>query len=110
MSNLLADIRAMLEDDHVSFVQLSRIDGFRGDREMLVDADHVSNIVLWAGMSLEAVESLKQIIAEGEYEFEPATWLIYAIDGEMLSYPLAKRGRHYKKPHWLPVVIKRVKR
>lgn len=110
MSNLLLDIRAMLEEDHVSFAQLSRIEGFRGDREMLVDTGHVSNIVLWAGMSLEAIEALKQIIAEGEYEFEPARWMIYAIDGEMLTYPLAKRARNYKKPHWLPVVVCRVRK
>jgi hypothetical protein len=31
--------------------------------------------------------------------------LVYAIDGEMLTLPLVKQNRAYRKPHWLPVVL-----
>jgi hypothetical protein len=35
----------------------------------------------------------------------PTSRLTYIIDGKFLSLPIAKNERHYKKPHWLPVVL-----
>ncbi len=31
--------------------------------------------------------------------------MAYALDGEVLNMPVAKKAVQYKKPHWLPVIF-----
>ncbi len=108
-TTLLDAIREVLQRDHVTFAELSRIDGFRGDFQMLVNHYRVSNVIIWSGMSKEAVDALETIRQEGEYEMVPTPFLTYLIDGAALDLPLAKSARHYKKPHWSPTVLRRKK-
>jgi hypothetical protein len=101
---VLAGLRAKLKDyDYVSFAELSQqIEGFRGDLEML-DSEVSDNRVLWAGLSREAYDAIRVILAEGDFVLRPASLLVYACDGLMLTLPLAKGRRRYKRPHWVPV-------
>ena len=87
---------------HVTFVEIMEaFDGTRGDRCVELQP----NLLLWTGTSV----ALGQLIASPEFrrriEIRPTIILTYAIDGQILQLPLAKRVRPYKKPHWLPVVM-----
>lgn len=106
---LLDEMREVLRQDHVTFAQLSRLPGFAGDLAMLVNSPRASNIVYWDGLSQEAVDGLEIIRREGEYEIVPTVSLTYLIDGMAMTLPIAKRARHYKKPHWMPMVFRRRK-
>ncbi|SRR4051812_3212856 len=103
---LLDQIRATLKRDNVTFAELHEIDGFSGEFEICINIDTVANIILWSGMSQEAVDAIETIRQEGEYDLVPTPILTYLIDGRCLSYPLAKSRRRYKKPHWLPCVFR----
>jgi hypothetical protein len=104
MSALLSAIRERLAwGDHVSFAELSQIDGFNGDLSLSLD----DNLVVWAGMSREACDALETIRREGEYILIPTSPMTYMFDGAALSLPLAKRPRAYKTPHWAPCVLSR---
>jgi hypothetical protein len=103
MTDLLEAIREKLKHNHVSFAELSQIEGFRGDLSMSID----DNLVIWSGMSQEACDALETIRQEGEYELVTTPPLIYFIDGMTLDMPIAKRLGAYKKPHWAPCVLSR---
>ncbi len=86
----------------VSFVELSRnIDGFNGDYEFHA----MNNLIVWADMSIEAVNSIQELCKEGRIIPIKAQSLIYMIDGMGLNYPIAKKEISYKKPHWMPTVF-----
>jgi hypothetical protein len=87
----------------VSFVELSRIEGFQAPCEMLAPASFGENIILWRRISMEAVSAVNELQAEGKVHMYPTDLLVYLVDGGMLSLPLAKQARNYKKSHWLPV-------
>lgn len=106
---LLDTIRETLKTDNVTFAELARLPGFNGDLMISITSDKVANMILWANMSEEAVDAIETIRQEGEYQVVPTTPLTYIIDGCALAMPLAKSKRRYKKPHWIPVVFKRVK-
>jgi hypothetical protein len=103
MSNLESEIRRVLQYDYASFVELSRIEGFKGEYAIY----NKFNMVLWDGVSHEAIEILDRMQELGEFHYEPASEMVYLIDGGMLNLPIAKRTRRYAKPHWLPVTLKR---
>ena len=90
----------------VSFVQITRLQGARGDRA-LVAGD--TNVVLWDGLSQEAIDAIAGLRRDGLIEYVPTSVQTYVLDGARLKMPLAKSGaamkQGYKKPHWLPVVI-----
>jgi len=106
---LLSEIRKILQRDHVTFAELSRLDGFSGDLQIWINHDRVSNVIIWSGISQEGVDALETIRQEGEYEMTPTPILTYLIDGAALNLPIAKSARHYKKPHWSPTVLRRRK-
>jgi hypothetical protein len=106
-TQLEIDIREMLENDYVTFAELSRIDGFKGDGSLRL-GDEDSNIFAWAGISPEAVEVLVRLQTEGVFHFDHhsmSTYLCYMVDGVTLNLPIAKRRKRYAKPHWLPVTL-----
>lgn len=105
---LIDDIREVLKQDHVTFTELSRIEGFSGGGlTWSIRNEKISNVVIWVDMTREAVDAIETIIAEGKYEMVPTTPLTYLIDGSMLKLPLAKSVRHYKKEHWVPTIFKK---
>lgn len=65
-------------------------------------------ILYWTGMSDTARKAFGAAFRQHLIHVRPCTPLIYAIDGGMLSLPLAKNS-HIKKPpkklHWLPVTL-----
>lgn len=104
---LIDEMRAELQKNYVSFAGFARLEGFGGD--MAMHRSDNENVVLWSGMSREAVEAVKKILGEGEYEMRRTQMLVYAIDGRIPKLPIAHSlKRKYKKPHWLPVVFARV--
>lgn len=104
MSAMKAAILALVEElGGVSFVDLGRrIEGFNGDREYYL-AD--TEIVIWGGMSPEAIESLNALMDEKKIVPKDSNLLVYLIDGQTLRLPLAKGKRKYKTPHWAPIVF-----
>jgi hypothetical protein len=108
MTQLETEIREVLDENHVTFAELSRIDGFGGGEMCIEFGEGKKNILAWAGMSEEAVEILRRLEAEGVFHFDhhgTSTFLCYLVDGVQLNLPLAKRAKHYKEPHWLPVTL-----
>src|SRR5258705_13215248 len=100
---LIDRIRDYLKVGAVSFAELSRhVDGFDGEGVLAVDAN---NIVLWAEISYEAADAVRQLLAAGDCYAEPASPLVYMLDGFSLNLPLAQRAVAYKTPHWLPVTL-----
>ena len=87
----------------VTFPQLNRkIEKFKGNREMGL-LEH--NIIFWAGLSKEAIVAINELEQEKFFRFEDSDILIYGLDGEILTYPIAKQHRKYKKPRWAPVML-----
>ena len=92
---------------HVSFVELQqRLAPYMetsGDVELVMGG---ANLVMWAGMSQGFVDAVLQAERNGRIQWEPASVLVYLIDGAVPSMPVAKRVPKggYKAPRWLPVV------
>jgi hypothetical protein len=63
------------------------------------------NIVLWANLRSDVAEAILELLRERKLFLIPTHVLVYIIDGRVLSLPVAKRLRKYKKLHWLPVVL-----
>lgn len=86
---------------HVSFAELSQIDGFKGD----LSFGFSENLLLWTGMSEEAVEAMSDLMKTKKItpDSNGTTLMCYFADGAALSLPVAKSlKREYKKPHWVP--------
>ena len=84
----------------VSFVELAReVPGFKGDYQ--IRNEH--NWVFWAGLSVDAANTLHELEMDGLIEKHPCDAIIYVMDGGWLQLPLVKTARTYKKPHWMPV-------
>jgi len=91
------------ELDYVSFVNLSKIEGFKGDRTWAIPG----NIVFWSGMSEEAIRAMQELVMDDLIHGVTANPLVYVIDGMYLDFPLATSiHRQYKKPHWYRVTFR----
>jgi predicted RNA binding protein with dsRBD fold (UPF0201 family) len=109
-AKLKQDILNMVnEKDNVSFVDLEEIQGFKGNYEYSLYP--VSEVVLWYGVSLDAIQSLKELMLEEKIDLASTSVLTYLVDGKALKLPLAKSPAtiKYKKPHWFPVMFNKVK-
>ncbi|MCK9568916.1 hypothetical protein M0R72_08245 [Candidatus Pacearchaeota archaeon] len=82
----------------VSCVELSRAFG---------EGSHITearlNVITAFGLSEELAKALVDLVNEGKLISIPSEFLVYVCDGAIPRWPLAKRDREYKKPHWLPV-------
>ena len=107
MSAMAASIyELVLSRRSVSFVELEKgIEGFAGEKAMILHGDGYDNIVLWDGVSEEAAAALDELRSDGRIHFTPTNVLVYLIDGIVPDLPIAKSRRKYKKPHWLPAVL-----
>ena len=89
----------------ISFAELSkRIEGFNG--EIAMTFSKKPNLVMWAGMSREAFDAMRELMEERKISITSTTQLVYLIDGMSLQLPIAKRFKDYKKEHWLPVTMR----
>lgn len=73
-----------------------------------ITAREFPNIILWPRLSHSWATLLSQLIDEKRLFYHPSSLLIYMIDGGVPRMPLAKRLRHYSKPHWFAVSLRTV--
>jgi hypothetical protein len=104
--SLKEDLRDYLRRDHVSFAELSRLEGFKGDLAIELPVAGGAPFLIWAGISRAAADALQELVAEGFCHYQGCSPLIYMIDGVMSSMPVARQNRGYKKQRWLPLVVK----
>lgn len=104
MTPMAAEILAMVRKKrHVSFAELQRIEGFGGGHvELRFDS---KNIVLWQGLTEAAAAAIGELRQAQLIHPVPTVLLTYLVDGRIPRLPIAKHFRHYKNPHWLPVVF-----
>ena len=95
------------EKDDVSFAELERIDGFKGDKTM---GRNEFNIVFWSGLSEAGVNALVELIAEDLVDPVPCNQIVYLIDGAYQELPIATEIRKYPTPHWIPLVFRRTRK
>jgi hypothetical protein len=100
----------IVETGSVSLVELERVAAehlaeISGDVAWVSPDDN--KVVLWAGMSQEFSDALGELCKRGNVEPQGTNYLVYLVDGKMLSYPIAKRPPKsgYKEEHWVPVVF-----
>lgn len=92
----------------VSFVDLSEhVEGFKGDCNYMVNEEKCPNVILWVGVSIDAVRALCELLRNKVLDLIPCDFFTYLLDGVSLRLPIAgvKRFRGYKELHWLPVVF-----
>jgi hypothetical protein len=89
----------------VSFVELMKLDGFKEPDESKSGRviEMRPNLVLWQGLSSEAVAAINELKEAKKVFATPASQLTYMVDGTMLKMPIAKNLREYVHPHWYPV-------
>ena len=92
--------------DHVSFVELQQRFSQCFDGGSLALTLEEYNIVLWIGFTQEGCKAMSELLKDNLIHFKPCSTLIYMVDGRLLNFPIAKRERKYKKPCWLPVVMR----
>ena len=93
----------------VSFVELEReIPGFKWEEnnvfQLMYPDPQTSNIIVWQ-LSERGSSVITDLLKEKKIILTPTELLTYLVDGLTLDLPIAKRIKHYKNPHWLPMVI-----
>jgi len=98
----------ILEREHVSFIELEREfpeirgDANKGRQNLAWEHD---NLILWTGLSDEAIDVMRALIGEGRIHMWVAGKFTYLLDGGGLDLPKATRFQAYEKPYWLPVTF-----
>lgn len=90
----------------VSFVELER--EFPGEfegHEHALNLTDCDNVVLWQPVSPAMAGAINSASTNGRIVMKATQPIVYAIDGKMLTLPLASKARHYKAPRWLPVTF-----
>lgn len=102
-------IRDMVEEKKggVSFVEiehlLSQHIEIKGDH--CINPSHNDMIVFWACMSAKFTEVMIYAIGNQLIFPHQCSLIIYAVDGKLFDFPLAKKDINYKTEHWLPIVF-----
>ena len=104
--SLRKDVVEFVEDKerHISFAELSKIDGFMGEPKCLFGRPDM-NIYYWFGMSHDACDVMEELFEQEMLTMEPANLLVYMADGMVPDVPVAKKCHAYKSNRWLPVVV-----
>ena len=103
--NLKSDVLRLIKwrGDGLSFVELCRfLPIARGESNI----EFEKNLWLWNGVSLEIIAVLNELISEGAIHYEVCGMYTYLHDGGGLTLPIGEAHKHYRSPHWLPLVIK----
>lgn len=89
---------------HVSFVELrENIKDFQGERSMWINEEEGENILLWGSLSQQSIDNLQKLLTEKKIVGVPCEPMVYVLDGSISRIPVAKKRKHYKTPHWLPI-------
>jgi hypothetical protein len=114
MTTIKEQILNVVAKRGVSFVELSReVPDFDGDfAHVVYFPDRNIEVLFWHGMSHAAIDALEALIFEGAIAASGSSVLVYAIDGEVPSYPVftdsvgkSKRVPKERKTYWMPVVF-----
>lgn len=98
IERLKADILNQLKwEKQSTFASLSHIEGFNGDYDLALRP----GLILWSGMSEEAIEAMRELHRERKFHSSFATIFDYLYDGGFLNLPIANSVRPYKRPRWL---------
>jgi len=101
-------IYEFIKRGNVSLAELTkRIPGFKGDMQWRLAKNE--NIIIWQGMSNEAIDAIESLLDEKKISIKPCHFLVYMCDGVVPNFPIVKRNYKYKTPHWLPVALNRCK-
>jgi hypothetical protein len=101
LAGLILD--ALVESPRITFAQLARrVPGFAGGVAM---GSAFANLILWRGISEEAVKALYLLEKLKRIRLEPATAEEYGDDARVVGLPVASEPAHYPAPHWLPVAV-----
>lgn len=79
--------------------------GFDYAGDFNIQAGEIENVIYWIGWNREALEIIAGLLKRGKIKKIPAKELTYLLDGKCLKYPIARRTKIYKNPHWLPIVF-----
>ena len=105
-SRLLSDIVGYIRTRGalVTFAELGRnVSGFKGNKTLLYED---RNIVLWADLSVGAVEALQSLMEEELICLNGASILTYLNDGITIDLPIASPSvARYTRPHWWPTTL-----
>jgi len=95
-------------EESVSFAELAEnVDGFKGRKGARFALEiGRTNVHLWHDMSLEAVEAMNALRRAKVIEVRPAKSLPGRYEHVCPQWPVAKQARHYRKPVWVPAVIR----
>jgi hypothetical protein len=104
---LLDEMRKLIKSrDYVSFVELSRLEGAKGECAFHFNKKEIGKVFLWGNLSAEFCDAWEHMIENDEMHMVPASFMVYLVDGAGWDMPLVKSVRVHKKPHWLPVCFR----
>jgi hypothetical protein len=97
------EILKVISRGDVTFIELQqRVPNFSGD----IDYHTANNLILWMDISIEARDTLRDLMMQGIIDVKPTNVLTYMWEGATLNLPIAKKFNHnYQKAHWLPVTF-----
>lgn len=106
--------RYVLETQGVTVVEVTKMleeQGVATEGNIAVSYPY-EPVLIWAGVSQEVYDVLTRLVKDTEVEVHPTTPLVYYIDGQVPTLPLANvdsvnKRYPYKKDRWLPVVFNR---
>lgn len=96
-------------NDYVTFAEIGRkLEEVGVPVQGEVAIEVAPNVIIWAGVSQEFMDIVRELRKIGAMHAVPASTLTYMIDGQMLNMPVAKRipPGGYTKPHWAPVTFR----
>ena len=93
------------EHGNVSFAELERLLGDVAHGDQAIGPAENKTLLYWGGMSAEFVDAVGELLDTGQLVMKPASFLVYLVDSSIVSLPVAKSNRQYKKPHWMPIVF-----
>ena len=85
-----------------TFAELRKYIGKEMDGDYRFGFPQNPNIVLWSDVNETFIDAFQFV--KDKLFVVPTTFLVYAMDGQGLTLPIAKHLKH-KTPHWVPTVI-----
>jgi hypothetical protein len=97
------------ESDATFAALQDRINGFvPGENALMLEG----NVCAWRGMTVDAVDTVIDLLQSKDLEMHSTSTLVYMADGAYLDLPIAKRppAGGYKERHWAPILLTLPKR
>lgn len=109
-----AVVKHIIKESGVSIVEIARIlesQGIPSKGDLMLYYPY-EPVAIWASASEALMEVLQRLIADDRISVATTQSLVYLIDGQALTLPLAnpksvERQHPYKSDRWLPVVFNR---